>query len=103
MGSGGKLLELLAKYLTERQQRVKIRQQKSETSKVTSGVPQFSNLGPLRFIVYINTLSNCIQRTLEFGYADDFKFIKSSLQEGDQATKTIQQWSNENDMVPNLH
>ena len=56
------------------------------------------------FIVYINTLPNCVvQRTPAFGYADHFKVITSSLQEADQATKSIQQWSIENDMVLNLN
>ena len=103
MGIGGNLLKLLVSYLTDRQQRVKIGQQKSETSKVTSGVPQSSILGPLMFIVYINTLLNCVQITQPFGYADDFKVRTSSLQEADQATKSIQQWSSENDMILNLN
>ena len=55
------------------------------------------------FIVYINTLPDCVQRTPAFGYADDSKVITSSLQETDQAANSIQQWSNENDMVLNLN
>ena len=56
MGIGGKLLNLLASDLTDRQQRVKFGQQKSETSRVTIGVPQVSIMWLLMFIVYINTL-----------------------------------------------
>ena len=43
------------------------------------------------FIVYINNLSDCVQKAPAFGYADDFKVITSSLQEVGQATKSIQQ------------
>ena len=78
MGICGKLLKLLTSYLPDRQQRVKIGQQKSETSKVTSGVPQGSILGPLMFIVYINTLPDCVQRTPAFGYANDLSYNNNS-------------------------
>ncbi|XP_075253219.1 uncharacterized protein LOC142345020 [Convolutriloba macropyga] len=102
MGFGRKLLKLLASYLKNQQQRVKIGHQKTEKSKVNSGEPQGSFLGPLIFIMYMSTLPNCIQRTPAFGYADVFKVMTSSIQEADQATKSIQQWSNKNDMVLNL-
>ena len=103
MGIGVKLLKLLASDLTDRQQRVNFGQQKSETSRVTIGVPQGSILWLLMFIVYINTLPNCVQRAPASGYADDFKVITSSLQDADQATKSIQQRSKENDVVLNLN
>ena len=94
------LLKLLASYLTDRQQRVKFGQQKFETSKVTRGVPQGSIPGEM-FIVHINTLTDSVQKSPAYGYADDFKIITSSLQETDQATNSVQLWSNENDMILN--
>ena len=67
MGISEKLLKLISIYLKGQKERVKIGQKKSKMSKITSGAPQGSILGPLRFIVYINNLPKCVQRTPAFG------------------------------------
>lgn len=55
-GVRGKSLELLENYLSDRYQKVKIGQDLSTTTKVEIGVPQGTVLGPILFVVYINSI-----------------------------------------------
>ena len=75
IGLGGKLLQILKRYLTNRTKCVKIGTSKSKTRNKTNGVSQGSILGPLMFIIYIEDLPEEISDILAFGYADDFKAI----------------------------
>ena len=53
-GISGVPLQLLDNYLTNRSQYVVIKNIKSNTLQITTGVPQGSILGPLLFLIYIN-------------------------------------------------
>jgi hypothetical protein len=73
-GIGGRLLDWLKDFLSDRKQRVVIGEQESSWKEVYSGVPQGSVLGPLLFIIYINDL---LENLINQGklYADDSKVI----------------------------
>ena len=54
----GNLLTTLTDFLKLRKQRVLLNGQLSSWSKIETGVPQGSILGPLLFLIYINNLSD---------------------------------------------
>ena len=56
-GITGSALSLLSSYLSNRSQSVVINSVASDSSSVTSGVPQGSVLGPLLFTLYTTPLS----------------------------------------------
>ena len=70
-GIRGMAYKLMENYLTNRQQRVKIRNNVSSFSNINTGVPQSTILGPLLFILYVNDMfkENIIS------YADDTAII----------------------------
>ena len=43
----------------------------SHLNKITCGIPQESNLGPLLFTLYINDLPNCLKQTQASMFAND--------------------------------
>ena len=63
--------DLLASYLTDRRQRVKIGSTRSEWVELKKGVPQGSILGPLLFNVFMNDMFYFIEKCVLYNYADD--------------------------------
>jgi hypothetical protein len=59
-------------YLADRKQRVRVRDGFSDWAKVSSGVPQGSVLGPILFLIFINSLPNEINSFCNM-FADDTK------------------------------
>ncbi len=70
-GIKGNALLLLKSYLSERKQKCHINGYFSSECDLKCGVPQGSILGPLFFLIYINDLSNCLNKTQARLFADD--------------------------------
>jgi hypothetical protein len=66
-------LNWIRSFLTARTQTVNIDQCHSNEARVTSGVPQGSVLGPILFLIYINSLVRALKHSSIRLYADDAK------------------------------
>ena len=75
-GVGGKIYAWIKDFLSGRTQNVVVRGTNSESSPVTSGVPQGSVLGPLLFLVYINDMPLTVESSLPL-FADDSLLYKT--------------------------
>ena len=62
-GPEGKELNWFKSYLENRRQYCKVNGKVSKIEVVNCGVPQGSCLGPLLFLVYINDLPNCLEKS----------------------------------------
>ena len=98
-GITGSVLNWIADFLHNRQQRVKIGDAQSSLADVTSGIPQGSVLGPVLFVLYINDLPDCVKNPVRL-FADDTKIFTRS--DKDDGTTTLQRdldrlqdWSSE--------
>ena len=74
-GIDDSLLDWLRHFLVGQKQRVVVRGSGSDWSRVTSGTPQGTILGPLLFLLYINYITECISSTVKL-YADDTKIYR---------------------------
>ena len=75
-GIQGSVHRWIESWLTDREQRVVLSGCASDWSKVTSGVPQGSVLGPLLFLLYINDIDDKVTSML-LKFADDTKLFKA--------------------------
>jgi len=95
-------------YLAERQQRVVINGMSSRSSRVLSGVPQGSILGPLLFLIYINDITdiNISMESRLVLYADDILLFRPIRTTGDYSAlqadiDALSNWATQNTMTFN--
>ena len=70
-GIHGHTFKWIESFLDNRSQQVVIDGHFSIDTKITSGVPQGSVLGPLIFLIYIDDLPNCVKNSVCRLFADD--------------------------------
>ncbi|KAF2356729.1 Reverse transcriptase domain [Trinorchestia longiramus] len=105
-GIRGNYSRWIRNWLTGRTQRVVIHDQASDSTLVTSGVPQGSVLGPLLFIIYINDLDAGIISKIN-KFADDTKLFHRAFTERDRITiqsdlNRLLQWTETWEMSLNI-
>ena len=99
VGIRGKALMWLSTFLSQRRQRVLLREASSDWGDVTSGVPQGSILGPILFLIYVNDIPDNISNTAKM-FADDTKLYKpisniSDCHKLQQDLNSLAAWSNQ--------
>ena len=72
IGIQGHLLQWISSFLIDRQMRVCVKGHVSQPRDVLSGVPQGSVLGPLLFLIYINSVASQLSSNYKI-FADDIK------------------------------
>jgi hypothetical protein len=99
-GIGGRLLNWIVAWLSNRSQRVVLNGAVSDWAAVLSGVPQGSVLGPLLFLIFINDLDTAVsQEDGLLKFADDTRVARVIRGEADrlglqQALDRLMDWSN---------
>ena len=93
-GISGQIIMWIRNFLINREQTVRVGKDFSETSRVLSGIPQGSILGPVLFTIFINDLPEGIESFCKI-FADDTKVYnttKNAYKIQDDLNK-IQEWS----------
>ena len=106
-GADNNTCELFLSYLTNRKQRVKVGNERSDWVEIKKGVPQGSVLGPHLFNLFLNDIYHVITKCKMLNYADDNTLshqsrnhaeLKQSLET--DASNCIK-WFDDNDMGAN--
>ena len=75
-GIEGKVLCWIADFLSDRKMRIRVRGEYSEWVDVISGVPQWSVLGPILFLIYVNDIPEIVNCSIKM-FADDTKLFRT--------------------------
>lgn len=108
-GVRGLALAWLQSYLSDRNQYVHVNNINSMEAKITHGVPQGSVLGPKLFIMYINEISEVLNKSQCILFADDTSLYCSGkdpellLNTVETELKILKKWFDVNKLSINLH
>jgi len=102
------LVSFFSSYLQFRKQRVVVKGFYSDYFVSTSGVPQGSNLGPLLFLLFINSVAKEIRNCNILMYADDLKLYSKINNVSDSEAlqddlNKLHRWSTENKLSFNIN
>ena len=103
IGINGKLGKWIYSFLTGRYQTVLVNGSKSNETRVLSGVPQGSVLGPLLFLILIGDIDKAISHSFLSSFADDTRIAKGidSIEDAQNLQddlETLYHWSSDNNM-----
>ena len=107
-GFRGKYLNLIKSFLNNRKQFVSMNGFESSKLNITCGVPQGSTLGPLLFLIYLNDLRFCLNKSSSNHFADDTyliyasKKVKTLETDLDIDLKTTSEWLKANRLSLNI-
>ena len=102
-------LQWFKSYLSDRTQYVEFNGKKASILPITKGAPQGSILGPLLFIIYINSMSNLNIASEIKLYADDTLLVHSenTVEELNVVLQrdldVVARWCNENSLTVNIN
>ena len=87
------VLQWIKDFLSDRTQKVVIRDKYSNEMAVSSGIPQGSVLGPVLFLIYINDLPSVVKHEA-FIFADDTKLCRTSKEQDNDIQEDLRQLDN---------
>ena len=101
-GIPNKTVDIVRSYLGNRMHRAKVGTKKSTELPVASRVPQGSFLGPLVFLVFVNSLPKVVTTSSIYMFADDTKNMCSNPMELQEDLDRFVQWCDQNKMEINV-